>query len=75
MGSRRARGAATAPRPTKGARRDARLAIHSRTTPDFDLAPPGLKEAWERGDHDQFLVDALEEPIRYTEGESIGIKR
>jgi hypothetical protein len=34
-----------------------------------------LKEAWERGDHDQFLVDALEEPIRYTERESIGIKR
>jgi hypothetical protein len=24
---------------------------------------------------DQFLVDTLEEPIRYTEGKSIGIKR
>jgi AhpC/TSA family protein len=43
--------------------------------PDFDLASPGLREAWERGDRDQFLVDTLEEPIRYTEGKSIGIKR
>jgi hypothetical protein len=34
-----------------------------------------LREAWERGDRDQFLVDTLEEPIRYTEGKSIGIKR
>jgi peroxiredoxin len=25
--------------------------------------------------HDRFLVDTLEEPIRYTEGKSIGIKR
>jgi hypothetical protein len=41
--------------------------------PDFDLAAPGLREAWERGDRDQFLVDTLEEPIRYTEGKSIGI--
>ena len=36
---------------------------------------PGLKEAWERGDRYQFLVDTLEEPIRYTEGKSIGIRR
>ena len=43
--------------------------------PDFDLAAPGSGEAWERGDRDQFLVDTLEEPIRYTEGKSIGIKR
>jgi hypothetical protein len=35
----------------------------------------GLREAWERGDRDQFLVDTLEEPIRYTEGGNIGIKR
>jgi hypothetical protein len=34
-----------------------------------------LKEAWDRGDRDQFLVDTLEEPIRYTEGKKIGIKR
>jgi peroxiredoxin len=43
--------------------------------PDFDLATPGLKEAWDRGDRDQFLVDTLEEPIRFTEGRSIGVKR
>jgi hypothetical protein len=43
--------------------------------PDFDLAVPGLREAWERGDRNEFLVDTLEEPIRYTEGKSIGIKR
>jgi hypothetical protein len=43
--------------------------------PDFGLAAPGWREAWERGDRDQFLVDTLEEPIRYTEGKSIGIKR
>jgi hypothetical protein len=50
-------------------------AVFQKVRPDFDLASPGLKEAWERGDRDQFLVDTLEEPIRYTEGKSIGIKR
>jgi peroxiredoxin len=50
-------------------------ALFQKIRPDFDLASPGLKEAWERGDRDQFLVDTLEEPIRYTEGKSIGIKR
>jgi hypothetical protein len=33
------------------------------------------KKAWDRGDRDQFLVDTLEEPIRYTEGTNVGIKR
>ena len=50
-------------------------AVFQKIRPDFDLAAPGLKEAWDRGDRDQFLVDTLEEPIRYTEGRSIGIKR
>jgi AhpC/TSA family len=50
-------------------------AVFQKIRPDFDLGTPGLKEAWERGDRDQFLVDTLEEPIRYTEGRSIGIKR
>ena len=50
-------------------------ALFQKIRPDFDLASPGLKEAWERGDREQFLVDTLEEPIRYTEGKSIGIKR
>jgi peroxiredoxin len=49
--------------------------VFQKTRPDFDLASPGLKEAWERGERDQFLVDTLEEPIRYTEGKSVGIKR
>jgi peroxiredoxin len=50
-------------------------AVLQKTRPDFDLSTPGLKEAWEHGDRDLFLVDTLEEPIRYTEGKSIGIKR
>jgi hypothetical protein len=50
-------------------------ALFQKIRPDFDLASPGLKEAWERGDRDRFLVDTLEEPIRYTEGKSVGIKR
>lgn len=50
-------------------------AVFQKIRPDFDLGSPGLKEAWERGDRDQFLVDTLVEPIRYTDGKSIGIKR
>ncbi len=49
--------------------------VFQQVRPDFDLAAPGLREAWDRGDRDRFLVDTLEEPIRYTEGKSIGIKR
>jgi hypothetical protein len=49
--------------------------LFQKIRPDFDLASSGLKEAWERGDRDRFLVDTLEEPIRYTEGRSVGIKR
>jgi hypothetical protein len=43
--------------------------------PDFDLGAPGLREAWDRGDREMFLVDTLDEPIRFTEGKTIGIKR
>ena len=50
-------------------------AVFRKVRPDFDLAAPGLREAWDRGDRDQFLVDTLEAPIRYTEGKSIGVKR
>ena len=32
-------------------------ALFQKIRPDFDLASPGLKEAWDRGDRDQFLVD------------------
>ncbi len=43
--------------------------------PDFDLHAAGLREAWERGEHEQFLVESIEPAIRYTEGKSIGVKR
>jgi hypothetical protein len=37
--------------------------------PDFDLSAPGLCEAWDRGEREQFLVTPVEgEAIRYTEG-------
>jgi hypothetical protein len=39
------------------------------------LGAPGLREAWDRGDRQKFLVDTLDPPIRYTEGGTIGIKR
>lgn len=50
-------------------------ALFQKIRPDFDLSAPGLREAWERGERNLFLVDTLEEPIRFTEGRSIGIKR
>ena len=50
-------------------------AVLQKVRPDFDLASPGLREAWDRGDRDMFLVDTLDAPIRYTEGKTIGIKR
>jgi len=46
-----------------------------KTRPDFDLGAPGLREAWDSGDRDMFLVDTLDEPIRFTEGRTTGIKR
>jgi peroxiredoxin len=43
---------------------------------DFDLSAPGLREAWDRGEREQFLVTPVEgEAIRYTEGTEIGVKR
>ncbi len=50
-------------------------AVFRKVRPDFDLSAPGLREAWERGDRDQFLVAPIEKAIRYTEGTSIGVKR
>jgi len=50
-------------------------AVFRKIRPDFDLGTPGLREAWERGDRDQFLVASIEKAIRYTEGTSIGVKR
>jgi peroxiredoxin len=44
--------------------------------PDFDLGAPGLREAWDRGEREQFLVNPVEgEAIRYTEGTEVGVKR
>jgi hypothetical protein len=44
--------------------------------PDFDLSAPGLREAWDRGERERFLVTPVEgEAIRYTEGTKIGVKR
>jgi peroxiredoxin len=43
---------------------------------DFDLGTPGLREAWDRGEREQFLVSPVEgEAIRYTEGTDVGVKR
>jgi hypothetical protein len=50
-------------------------ALFQKVRPDFDLSAPGLREAWDRGEREPFLVDTVEEPIRFTEGTSIGIKR
>ncbi len=50
-------------------------ALFQKIRPDFDLGAPGLRDAWDRGERELFLVDTLEEPIRFTEGASIGIKR
>jgi peroxiredoxin len=44
--------------------------------PDFDLGAPGLREAWDRGEREQFLVSPVEgKAIRYTEGSDVGVKR
>jgi peroxiredoxin len=44
--------------------------------PDFDLGAPGLRDAWERGEREQFLVSPVEgKAIRYTEGTEVGVKR
>lgn len=44
--------------------------------PDFDLGAPGLREAWDRGEREQFLVSPVEgKAIRYTEGTEVGVKR
>jgi hypothetical protein len=44
--------------------------------PDFDLGAPGLREAWDRGEREQFLVSPVQgEAIRYTEGTEVGVKR
>ena len=47
-----------------------------RFRPDFDLSAPGLRDAWDRGERDRFLVTPVEgNAIRYTEGTEVGVKR
>jgi peroxiredoxin len=47
-----------------------------KTRPDFDLAAPGLREAWESGERQMFPVEPPHgAPIRYTEGTEVGVKR
>jgi peroxiredoxin len=51
-------------------------ALLKKIRPDFDLSVPGVREAWERGEREMFLVEPPEgSAIRYTEGTEIGIKR
>jgi peroxiredoxin len=51
-------------------------AVMQKIRADFDLTAPGLREAWERGEHDAFLVEPpVGVPIRFTEGAAIGVKR
>jgi peroxiredoxin len=46
------------------------------TRPDFDLSVPGLRETWDRGETERFLVAPVTgAAIRYTEGTEAGVKR
>ena len=51
-------------------------ALLRKVRPDFDLGAPGVREAWDRGEHEMFLVEPpVGEAIRYTEGAEVGVKR
>ncbi len=51
-------------------------AVMQKLRPDFDPTAPGLREAWDRGEHEVFLVEPpVGVPIRYTEGSKVGVKR
>jgi peroxiredoxin len=51
-------------------------AVMQELRPDFDPSAPGLREAWDRGEHEVFLVEPpVGVPIRYTEGSKVGVKR
>jgi len=51
-------------------------AVMQKIRPDFDLSAPGLREAWERGERDIFLVEPpAGAAIRFTEGDRVGVKR
>ena len=51
-------------------------ALLQEVRPDYDLSAPGVRDAWERGEHETFLVEPpVGAAIRYTEGSTIGVKR
>jgi peroxiredoxin len=51
-------------------------ALLRKVRPDFDLGAPGLREAWDSGEREMFLVEPpTGEAIRYTEGTEVGVKR
>jgi peroxiredoxin len=61
-------------RPSVGELRLDLRALLRKVRPDFDLGAPGLREAWDRGEREMFLVEpAVGTAIRYTEG--TGVKR
>jgi peroxiredoxin len=51
-------------------------AVMQKIRRDYDPTAPGLREAWDRRERELFLVEPSEgAPIRYTEGDSVGVKR
>jgi peroxiredoxin len=51
-------------------------AVMQKIRADFDPTAPGLREAWDAGDHTPFLVEPpVGKPLRYTEGAEVGVKR
>jgi peroxiredoxin len=51
-------------------------ALLRKIRPDFDISVPAVREAWDRGEREMFLVEPSEgEAIRYTEGTEVGVKR
>jgi peroxiredoxin len=50
--------------------------VMKKIRPDYDPTAPGVREAWENEQHEQFLVEpAAGAPIRYTEGQHVGVER
>jgi hypothetical protein len=43
--------------------------------PEFDLGAPELQKARDRRDGGMSFVDTLDEPVRFTQGKNIGVKR
>lgn len=51
-------------------------AVMRKVRPDYDPTAPGLQEAWEARDRERFLVEPSDgQPIRYTEGQRVGVER